>query len=93
MLTISKNLLTFRKNNQGIRMKITVKLFAFFRQDRFKKEERDYPETTLVSEVIEGLGIDLDEVGVTMINSRHCDLDSPIKENDILAIFPVIGGG
>ena len=93
MLAILKNLLTSRENNQEIRMKITVKLFAFFRHDRFTKEERDYPETTLVSEVIEGLGIDLDEVGVTMINSRHCNLDSSLNAGDVLAIFPVIGGG
>ena len=70
MLTISKNLLTSRKNNQGMRMKITVKLFAFFRQDRFTKEEREYPETTLVSEVIGGLGITLQRRHRTMASSR-----------------------
>ena len=74
-------------------MKITVKLFAFFRQDRFKREEREYPEETLVSGVVEGLGINVDEVGVTMINSRQCNLDTPLQADDVLAIFPVIGGG
>ncbi|MCB2181604.1 MAG: MoaD/ThiS family protein [Desulfobulbaceae bacterium] len=74
-------------------MKITVKLFAFFRQDRFKEEERRYPDTTTVTDVIQGLGIAVDEVGVTMINSRHCALDSSLKAGDVLAIFPVIGGG
>ena len=74
-------------------MKITVKLFAFFRQDRFKEEVREYPDTTTVSDVIAGLDIDAEEVGVTMINSRHCSLDSPLREGNVLAIFPVIGGG
>ena len=74
-------------------MNITVKLFAFFREGRFREVEREYPKGTIVSEVIKGLGIDVDEVGVTMINSRHCDLDTTLKEGDILAIFPVIGGG
>lgn len=74
-------------------MQVTVKLFAFFRQGRFKVEEREYPESTVVSDVVQGLGIELDEVGVTMINSRHCQLDTVLKEGDNLAIFPVIGGG
>lgn len=74
-------------------MKITVKLFAFFREERFKTEEREYPESTKVSDVVTGLGIDLAEVGVIMINSRHCLFETFLKEGDDLAIFPVIGGG
>lgn len=74
-------------------MKVTVKLFAFFRAGRFKVEEREYPEPTTVSEVIEGLGINLDEIGITMINSRHCQFETLLQEGDNLAIFPVIGGG
>ena len=74
-------------------MNITVKLFAFFREGRFKVSKREYPDSTVVSAVIEGLGIDLDEIGVIMINSRHCQFESILKEGDQLAIFPVIGGG
>jgi sulfur-carrier protein len=74
-------------------MIVKVKLFAFFREDRFKEEMRQYPEPTTVSEVVEGLGIDLEEVGVLMINSRHCTFETLLKEGDNLAIFPVIGGG
>ena len=74
-------------------MRFTVKLFAYFRDSRFRAEVRDYPEGTTVEEVIRSLGIDLEEVGVTMINSRHCTLDQVPAENDQLAIFPAIGGG
>ncbi|MBP8037766.1 MAG: MoaD/ThiS family protein [Desulfobulbus sp.] len=74
-------------------MRFTVKLFAYFRDNRFRAEVRDYPEGTTVEEVIRSLGIDLEEVGVTMINSRHCTLDQVPAENDQLAIFPAIGGG
>jgi molybdopterin synthase sulfur carrier subunit len=74
-------------------MKVTVKLFAFFRDGRFKVEDREYPEPTVVSQVIEGLEIDLDEVGITMINNRHCQFETLLQEGDNLAIFPVIGGG
>lgn len=74
-------------------MRFTVKLFAYFRDNRFRAEVREYPEGTTVAEVIRSLGIDLEEVGVTMINSRHCTLDQVPAEGDQLAIFPAIGGG
>ena len=74
-------------------MRFTVKLFAYFRDNRFRAEVREYPEGTTVEQVIRSLGIDLEEVGVTMINSRHCTLDQVPVEGDQLAIFPAIGGG
>lgn len=74
-------------------MRFTVKLFAYFRDNRFRAEVREYPEGTTVEEVIRSLSIDLEEVGVTMINSRHCTLDQVPAEGDQLAIFPAIGGG
>jgi molybdopterin converting factor small subunit len=72
---------------------LTVKLFAYFREDRFLEEVRQYPDTTSVLDIIQELNIDPEDVGVTMINSRHCDLDQLPQEGDLLAIFPVIGGG
>jgi len=74
-------------------MQLTVKLFAYFRDNRFKQKIADYPEGTTVEDIIRSLEIDLDEVGVTMINSRHCDLHQVPAEGDQLAIFPNIGGG
>ena len=74
-------------------MKVTVRLFAFFRDGRFIEEVREYPENTTVTEVITNLGIDINAVGVTMISSRHCPLDAVLKEGDQLGIFPMIGGG
>jgi molybdopterin synthase sulfur carrier subunit len=52
-------------------MQLTVKLFAYFRDNRFKEKLADYPEGTTVEAIIRSLGIPLDEVGVTMINSRQ----------------------
>ena len=74
-------------------MQLTVKLFAFFRDNRFKQQMMDFPEGTTVEAIIRSLGIKPDEVGVTMINSRHCSLDQVPRDDDQLAIFPVIGGG
>lgn len=74
-------------------MRLTVKLFAFFRDGRFKEEGREYPQGTKVGDIVTDLGIVPDEVGVVMINSRQSSLEATVAEGDILAIFPVIGGG
>ena len=74
-------------------MQVQVKLFAFFRDGRFKEEGRELTDNTHVGQLVDDLGIDREEVGVLMINSRHCQFDTVLRENDILAIFPVIGGG
>ena len=74
-------------------MKVTIKLFAFFRDSRFKVEDWDLKTGTTVGSVIDSLHIDREEVGVAMINSRHTTFDTRLRENDILAVFPVIGGG
>ena len=74
-------------------MKLTVKLFAYFRDNRFVAEVREYPDSVTVAEIVDDLQIDPEEIGVSMINSRHCKLDTVPQNDDILAIFPVVGGG
>ncbi len=74
-------------------MRITVKLFATFREHRFIKQECDVPEATQVGTIVDELKIDRNEVGVLMVNSRHSSFDATLHPGDILAIFPVIGGG
>jgi len=74
-------------------MKVQVKLFAFFREGRFIKEYRELPSGITAGEIVDDLNIDREEVGVLMINSRHCKFETVLQEDDIYAIFPVIGGG
>lgn len=74
-------------------MKVEVKLFAYFRDNRFAVKNFTVKEGIPVEQVLDDLGIKAEEVGVTMINGRHCRLDTPLQENDSLGIFPMIGGG
>ena len=74
-------------------MKVTVKLFAFFREGRFIKEDKELPEGTTAGQVVDDLQIDREEVGVLLLNSRQCQFDKTLHDGDIYAIFPVIGGG
>ena len=60
-------------------MKVTVKLFAYFRDNRFVAEVKELPESTKVIDVVELLDIDSEEVGITMINSRHCTFGTQLR--------------
>lgn len=74
-------------------MKVTVKLFASFQKGRFKQELRDYPDQTLIGTVVRELKIPEAEVGILLLNAVHAKMDQPLKEGDLLAIFPLVGGG
>ena len=74
-------------------MKITVKLFAYFRDNRFIIEEWDIKQATTVGSIVDSLDIDREEVGVLMMNYKHTQFEVEPQEGDILAIFPVVGGG
>jgi molybdopterin converting factor small subunit len=74
-------------------MKITVKLFAGFRDNRFKVAEKDYPETTTVNDVLNELGINVPELGVALINGRHVQKEQELTEGVTLSLFPKVGGG
>ncbi len=74
-------------------MIVEVKLFAYFRDGRFTKEQREYPEDITVAQIITELEINPAEIGVLMINGRHCDPLDGLKHQDSLGIFPMIGGG
>jgi molybdopterin converting factor small subunit len=74
-------------------MNITVKLFASFRAGRFDIETRDYPTGTTVADVADSVKLPHSELGIMMINNRHVKLDRLLVEGDILALFPLLGGG
>jgi len=74
-------------------MKVTVKLFATFRADRFDIESREYPDGTVVEQIVDELELPREKLGIVMVNSRHVDLDRELRDGDTLALFPLVGGG
>ena len=74
-------------------MHVTVKLFATFRNGRFKIAERELAEGTDVRTVVLSLGLTEEEIGIIMINGRHGELEQKLAENDTLSLFPLVGGG
>ena len=74
-------------------MNVTVKLFANFRVDRFKVEQRNYQQAIPCREVIADVGIGVQEIGIILINGRHAALDTRLEDGDTLSLFPLVGGG
>ena len=74
-------------------MKITVKLFASLGRERFDEKEIQMPNGISVHDVTKKLKIDPKEVSIIFINNRHAELEDTLKDKDILALFPPIGGG
>ena len=74
-------------------MKITVKLFATFREGRFKEEVRDYPAGTDCRRVLLDVGFGEEELGILLVNGRHDTLERELAEGDTVSFFPLVGGG
>ncbi|GAB1431547.1 MoaD/ThiS family protein [Spirochaetota bacterium] len=74
-------------------MKITVKLFATLREYGQKMMELELTDEASPASIIRELNIPANEVAVIMINGRHVSRDEALKEADVLALFPALGGG
>jgi sulfur carrier protein ThiS len=74
-------------------MKVTIKLFAGFRENRFRVEERDLPPGFTVADLLRELGINEPELGVALINARHVLPGQELHDGEVISLFPKVGGG
>ncbi len=76
-------------------IEVTIKLFAQYREGRFKIEKKIYPQGINAGEIVKDIGINEEDlpIGVLMINGRHIKKDFVLQNDSIFSIFPKIGGG
>ena len=74
-------------------MHITVKLFATFRNGRFKEAGQERPDGTDCRKIVMDLGLTEEEIGIILVNGRHASLDHLLQDGDTLSLFPLVGGG
>ena len=78
-------------------MSVKVKLFASLREHRENKEcikecSYDLNEGNTVADAAEKLQVQKDDIKIVLINGRDAEIDSEIKEGDVIALFPPTGG-
>jgi len=74
-------------------VRVTIKLFATFRDGRFKVEERELSEGTCVLDVIQPLNITPEEIAICLRNGKDANEHTVLNDGDTLALFPPVGGG
>ena len=72
---------------------IEVRLFATLREGRGKVQMLDAADTAVAGDIISRLEIPAEEVAILLINGFHQKPETPVKDGDIVAIFPPVGGG
>ena len=72
---------------------IEVRLFATLREGRGKVQMLDAADIAVAGDIIRRLEIPAEEVAILLINGFHQKPETPVKDGDIVAIFPPLGGG
>ena len=74
-------------------MKVTVELFSYFRQGRFKRDTVELPTDATVTDLITRLEINLSELGILIINGESGTVKDRLEMGDHVTLIPIIGGG
>lgn len=74
-------------------MIINVKLVGLFQTDRFKQQDREYPNGIKVQHIINDLQLPQQHCGIVLINGVHAGINSLVTEGDQVVIMPVVDGG
>ncbi|MFB0921793.1 MAG: MoaD/ThiS family protein [Oscillospiraceae bacterium] len=72
---------------------IEVRFFATFRDGRGKSallEAKDYEN---IGAILKHFRITREEIAILLLNGIYIDSDAPVKDGDIVALFPPVGGG
>lgn len=72
---------------------IEVRLFAGLRQGRQKVYEMEPGSVHTVQDIMDRLSIDRREVNILLINGFHQKPETEVKDEDIVSLFPAVGGG
>lgn len=68
-------------------------MFATFREKREKISFLDAKDFKTAGEIIDHLKIPRKDVAILLINGIYSPADTPLKDGDIIALFPPVGGG
>lgn len=74
-------------------MNLTIQLFATFRNGRFKETQKTFADDITLGQVVAELGIAEGEIGMALVNGRHATMGQGLSDSNVIALFPLLGGG
>ncbi len=74
-------------------MVVEVRLFATFREGRFKKKQIELGEGSSLSDLLEHLKIPAKEARILLVNGMAVSAEHELIMNDVVSIFPPLAGG
>ena len=72
---------------------IEVRVFATLRQGREKITMLSADGIACAGDILTLMGIPPEEVSLLLVNGFHQKPETPVKDGDIVALFPPVGGG
>lgn len=72
---------------------IEVRLFATLRQGREKIYKLPAEGLDTAGDILAYMDIPASEVAILLINGFHSAPENAVKDGDVLALFPPVGGG
>jgi sulfur-carrier protein len=74
-------------------MTIKVRLFATLRDGRDKEVMVEGTDGMTCQDIIDQLAISEEDVSILLVNGRDAKLDDSLSPEDVVSIFPPVGGG
>jgi len=74
-------------------MLVEVRLFASFREGRFKNKQLELPDEGSLGNLLEYLDIPEEQAAILLVNGKDTSVDRKLAPGDVVSIFPAIGGG
>ncbi len=72
---------------------IEVRLFATFREGRDKVYFLELKDFKNAGEIIDHFRIRREDVAILLINGVYSPIGTSVKDGDVIALFPPVGGG
>jgi len=74
-------------------MLVEVRLFAGFREGRFRDRRMDLPRRTTVAALLERLQIPQKDARILLVNGKAVSPEHELAAEDVVSIFPPMAGG
>lgn len=72
---------------------VEVRLFAGLRQGRQKIYQMESDSVKTVQDIMDALNIQRSEVNILLVNGFHQKPETEVKDEDVVSLFPAVGGG